>query len=51
MSVRAECVMLNKGPHIVHAVRTLDDILKRMQGHQRKRTPMLRALQSLRLPA
>jgi pyruvate kinase len=49
MSVRAECVMLNKGPHILHAVRTLDDILKRMQGHQRKRTPMLRALQSLRL--
>jgi pyruvate kinase len=48
MSVRAECVMLNKGPHILHAVRTLDDILKRMQGHQRKRTPMLRALQSLR---
>jgi pyruvate kinase len=51
MSVRAECVMLNKGPHIVHAVRTLDDILKRMQGHQRKRTPMLRALHSLHLPA
>jgi pyruvate kinase len=50
MSVRAECVMLNKGPHIVHAVRTLDDILKRMQGHQHKRTPMLRALQSLHLP-
>jgi pyruvate kinase len=49
MSVRAECVMLNKGPHILHAVRTLDDILRRMQGHQRKRTPMLRALQSLRL--
>jgi pyruvate kinase len=48
MSVRAECVMLNKGPHIVHAVRALDDILKRMQGHQRKRTPMLRALHSLR---
>jgi pyruvate kinase len=48
MSVRAECVMLNKGPHIVHAVRTLDDILTRMQGHQRKRTPMLRALRSLR---
>jgi pyruvate kinase len=51
MSVRAECVMLNKGPHILHAVRTLDDILKRMQGHQRKRTPMLRALRSLHLPA
>jgi pyruvate kinase len=48
MGVRAECVMLNKGPHVVHAVRALGDILKRMQGHQHKRMPMLRALQSLR---
>ena len=24
---RAECVMLNKGPHIIDAIRTLDDIL------------------------
>jgi pyruvate kinase len=28
-----ECIMLNKGPHVVEAVRTLDDILRRMQGH------------------
>ena len=44
MGQRAECVMLNKGPHIVEAVRVLDDLLRRMAPHQRKKTPMLRAL-------
>ena len=44
MSERAECVMLNKGPHIVGAVRVLDDILRRMQGHQHKKTSLLRTL-------
>jgi pyruvate kinase len=44
MSERAECVMLNKGPYIVEAVHTLDDILRRMQGHQHKKRPMLRKL-------
>lgn len=44
MSVRAECVMLNKGPHMVQAVRVLDDILRRMEEHQTKKRPMLRAL-------
>ena len=44
MSVRAECVMLNKGPFILDAVRTLSDILHRMQGHQSKKRPMLRRL-------
>ena len=42
--VRAECVMLNKGPYIVNAVRVLDDILKRMEGHQRKTRSTLRKL-------
>jgi pyruvate kinase len=46
MGHRAECVMLNKGPHIEQAVRTLDDILRRMSRHQRKKTPILRALNS-----
>ena len=41
---RAECVMLNKGPHILEAVRTLDDILRRMQAHESKKTARLRAL-------
>lgn len=44
MAERAECVMLNKGPWVVRAVRALDDILKRMEGHQHKKRPMLRAL-------
>lgn len=46
MSERAECVMLNKGPHILDAVRLLDDLLVRMAAHQQKKTPMLRALHS-----
>jgi len=44
MGHRAECVMLNKGPHVVRAVQTLDDILRRMQGHQAKKGSMLREL-------
>lgn len=44
MSGRAECVMLNKGPFIVQAVSTLNDILERMSGHQRKRHGRLRPL-------
>ena len=44
MGVRAECVMLNKGPHILQAVRALSDVLIRMQAHQHKKTPQLRAL-------
>ena len=44
MSHRAECVMLNKGPYIVQAVKVLDDILRRMHGHQAKKQSMLREL-------
>lgn len=44
MGDRAECVMLNKGPHVLDAVRVLDDILRRMQAHQDKKHPMLRVL-------
>ena len=44
MGERAECVMLNKGPYIVDAVRSLDGILGRMQAHQRKKSAMLRQL-------
>jgi len=46
MGVRAECVMLNKGPHVVEAIRVLDGILHRMQAHQRKKSARLRRLQS-----
>lgn len=44
MAHRAECVMLNKGPHLLSAVLALDDILKRMQSHQTKKRSMLREL-------
>jgi pyruvate kinase len=44
MGNRAECVMLNKGPHIVQAVQTLDNILHRMENHQTKKQSMLRQL-------
>jgi pyruvate kinase len=44
MGERAECVMLNKGPHLREAVEGLGDILKRMQDHQVKKTAMLRQL-------
>ena len=44
MGERAECVMLNKGPHIMEAITALDDILNRMQAHQHKKRTMLRRL-------
>jgi pyruvate kinase len=46
MGERAECVMLNKGPHILDAMRMLDDILRRMQAHQSKKRTLLRALKA-----
>ena len=44
MGVRAECVMLNKGPHILEAVQVLNGILRRMKDHQIKKRPLLRRL-------
>jgi pyruvate kinase len=44
MAVRAECVMLNKGPYIAEAVRVLDDILRRMEQHQYKKRSLFRPL-------
>ncbi len=41
---RAECVMLNKGPFINDAIRTLRNILIRMEGHSFKKKDALRAL-------
>ena len=48
MASRAECVMLNKGPYIVEAISTLDDIICRMSHHQFKRKSRLRPLQVAR---
>jgi pyruvate kinase len=46
MSVRAECVMLNKGVYMAEAVTILDNVLRRMQEHQTKKSPRLRALRA-----
>jgi len=37
-------VMLNKGAHVIEAVKMLDNILQRMQGHHHKKRSMLRKL-------
>jgi len=44
MAVRAECVMLNKGPYILDAIEALVNVMIRMQEHQRKKFSRLRAL-------
>jgi pyruvate kinase len=44
MSGRAECVMLNKGPHVAAAVAFLSNVLGRMAQHQTKKRAMLRPL-------
>jgi pyruvate kinase len=46
MAERAECVMLNKGLFITEAITILNDVLTRMEAHQSKKTPQLRALHS-----
>jgi pyruvate kinase len=46
MGQRAECVMLNKGPYLAEAVAFLDQILRRMDRHQMKKTARLGALRS-----
>jgi pyruvate kinase len=43
---QSECVMLNKGPFLVEAVELLDDVLRRMQSHRAKKTPLLRPLRA-----
>ncbi len=44
MAVRAECVMLNKGPFIIDALEALLNVMTRMEEHQHKKFPRLRAL-------
>jgi pyruvate kinase len=44
MSGRAECVVLNKGPHILLALDFLCDVLARMRGHQTKKSALMRKL-------
>ncbi|WP_342395122.1 pyruvate kinase [Candidatus Rhodoblastus alkanivorans] len=46
MAARAECVMLNKGPHLMKALGELIRLLGRMDVHYHKKTPHLRRLAS-----
>lgn len=45
MSVRAECVMLNKGPYIEETTQSLERILRKMESHQYKKKQLFRRLQ------
>lgn len=42
--VRAECIMLNKGPHVVQGVRELQAVIQRMAPHFDKKRPQFRPL-------
>ena len=44
----AECVMLNKGPHLVEGVAFLRDVLGRMDRHHAKRFPRYTPLRAWR---
>jgi len=44
MSMRAECVMLNKGPHVLEAVQMLVNIICKMEAHQYKKRSIYRPL-------
>ncbi|QSQ19102.1 hypothetical protein JY651_27545 [Pyxidicoccus parkwayensis] len=44
LSVQAECVMLNKGPYVTEACRSLDVILRKMEQHQFKKRNLYRPL-------
>ncbi|MCR8547422.1 pyruvate kinase [Salipiger sp. P9] len=46
MAQRAECVMLNKGPHAPEAVAFLAKILRRMDRHYSKKSPRLGPLRA-----
>lgn len=46
MAQRAECVMLNKGPHLVEAIRFLSEVFARMDRHQAKKSARFGPLHS-----
>jgi pyruvate kinase len=50
MSMRAECVMLNKGPYVAEATRMLADIIRKMEAHQYKKRSLYRQLSVARAP-
>jgi len=46
MAQRAECVMLNKGPHITEAILMIDEIMKSMEFYHQKQAPIIPKLTS-----
>lgn len=44
LGAQAECIMLNKGPHIYEAIKVLRNVLDRMAGHTFKKKNELRKL-------
>ncbi|HII65425.1 TPA: pyruvate kinase [Candidatus Woesearchaeota archaeon] len=47
LAIRAECVMLNKGPYLFNALDILDSVVSRMQHHQLKKTAHIVLLRCL----
>jgi pyruvate kinase len=46
LAQRAECVMLNKGEFLLEALAIVDDVFRRMEGHQHKKSARLRPLRA-----
>ena len=44
MGARAECVMLNKGEHILEGINLLRSILEDIDEHQFKKTALMKQL-------
>lgn len=44
---RADCVMLNKGPHIIEAIQLLDQLIESSEIYQDKNAPMLPKLKKI----
>ena len=44
MAQRADCIMLNKGPHIIAAINMLDNIIRSMQKSTDTRKPKVKIL-------
>jgi pyruvate kinase len=45
MAQRSDCVMLNKGPYILQAIKLLDTIFKDMEHYQEKNVRLWPALE------
>jgi len=48
-ATKSECIMLNKGPHILKAIQLLDEIIVSMERYQEKNAPILPILKKKQL--